>query len=238
MKKGKLTCGSARKWISELVDGNLSPEQSERLDTHVRSCETCRKLKEDFSAISETAGGLDAQAPSDDVWSRIQMSMEPDPTRREKTAPWFVKTRFARIGLRPAIVSGFVLILILATVFIGLRQFGTKPDNLGLDPSRQFALNKLKEAEQHYTKAIEALSAAVSAREADFDPQILAVFQANLAVVNQSIEACRQAVLNHPQDFDTRSFLLAAYREKTDLLHELMALNDRSTQPPKTGTTT
>lgn len=225
MKKGKLSCSTARKWISESVDGNLSPERVEFLDAHVRGCEPCRKLKDAFAAIREGAGTLEEQSPSENVWNRIQRSMTTDRIAEKS------------LRLRPVLTSAFALVLILAAVFIGLRQFGNQPATTGLDPSQQFALDKLKEAEGHYRKAIEALSAAVSAREADFDPQILAVFKKNLTVVNQSIEAYRQAVLNDPQNFDTRSYLLTAYQEKTDLLNEIMALNVRSTQTPKTGTT-
>jgi hypothetical protein len=237
MKKGKLSCGRARKWISESVDGNLSPERAERLDAHVGGCEPCRKLRDDFAAIREGAGALEEQTPSENVWNRIQSSMTTD--RIAERSPRIRTAWLPPFGsrLRPVLASGFVLILILAAVFFGLRQFGIRPANGGLDSSQRFALSKLKEAEGHYTKAIEALSAAVSAREADFDPQILTVFQNNLTVVNQSIEACRQAVLNHPNDFYTRNFLLAAYQEKTDLLNELMALNNKSAQTPKAGTT-
>lgn len=237
MKKGKLSCSKVRRLISESLDGNLSPEQTERLEAHVRGCEPCRKLRDDLTSITDKAGALEEQAPSDNVWGRIQKSMTADGavkrSPRLREAPFFPFSP----RLRPVLASGFALILILAAVFFGLRQFGPGPEKTGLDSSRQFALSKLKEAEEHYQKAIEALSAAVSAREADFDPQILAVFQKNLSVVNQSIEACRQAVLSNPDDFDTRNFLLAAYQEKTDLLNELMALNHRSAQTLRTGTT-
>lgn len=237
MRQAKLSCGKARKWINESVDENLSAEKSQRLEEHVHGCESCRKLRDDFKAIREGAGTLEDQAPSDNVWNRIQRSMSTDRAVAQIPRPRKTWSLSLSPGLRPVLASGFAVILILAAVFFGLRQFGTQPSGDVLDPSRQFALSKLKEAEGHYTKAIEALSAAVSARKADFDPQILAVFQNNLQVVNQSIEACRQAVLSHPDDFDTRGYLLAVYQEKTDLLNELMALKDRSPQAIKTGTT-
>ena len=212
MKKDKLSCGKARKWISESVDGNLSPEQTERLEAHVCGCEPCRKLWDDFAAIREDAGALEEQTPSENVWNRIQRSMRTDKIMASPPRPLRVWSLLAGSRLRPVLASGFALILILAAVFFGLRHYGSQPVNGGLEPSQQFALNKLAEAEGYYRKAIEALSAAVSAREADFDPKILAVFQKNLTVVNQSIEACRQAVLYNPDDFDTRNFLLAAYQ--------------------------
>jgi hypothetical protein len=219
------------------VDGNLSPERVEKLEAHVRGCEPCRKLKDDLFAIKESAGNLEEQTPSEKVWTRIQSSMNTDLFKERSPHPGRFRILPTGLRLRPALVTGFAFILILAAVFFGLRQFGLRPSNSGLDASQQFALNKLQEAEGYYRKAIEALSAAVSARAADFDPQILAVFQKNMTVVNQSIEACRQAVLKDPNDLDTRSYLLAAYQEKTDLLNEFMAINDKSTQTIKTGTT-
>jgi hypothetical protein len=237
MRRAKLSCGKAKKWINESVDGNLSSEQTQQLEAHVHGCDSCRKLRDDFAAISKDAGNLEKKTPSENVWNRIQKSMTTDRIVEHSPRPRKAWSLSLSPGLRPVLASSFALILILAAVFFGLRQFGTQPANGGLDPSQQFALSKLKEAEGHYRMAIEALSAAVTAREADFDPQILAVFQKNLTVVNQSIEACRQAVLSDPNDFDSRSYLLAIYQDKTDLLNELMALNDRSPQIIKTGTT-
>ena len=52
--------------------------------------------------------------------------------------------------------------------------------------------------------------------------EIAEVFRNNLKIIDASIIACRQIVLQQPDNIDARGFLLAAYREKVDFLQEMM----------------
>ena len=54
-----------------------------------------------------------------------------------------------------------------------------------------------------------------------------AIFRTNLAVVDASINACKKAVLSDPDDIESRNYLLAAYREKTNLLTEMMGVTGK-----------
>jgi len=72
----------------------------------------------------------------------------------------------------------------------------------------------------------------VNAQENGMEPEVAEVFQVNLNLIDSSISACREAVLEDPRDIDSRNILLAAYKEKTDLLYELLNVKDYS---PKKG---
>ena len=52
------------------------------------------------------------------------------------------------------------------------------------------------------------------------------VFRTNLEIINTSIAACKQAVLSEPYSVETRNYLLAAYKEKADLLTEMIEVKD------------
>lgn len=84
----------------------------------------------------------------------------------------------------------------------------------------------LKKAEKHYKLAIESMMKAVEAQENGMDPELAEVFQANLNLIDSSISACREAVLMDPKDIDSRNILLAAYKEKADLLYRLLYVKD------------
>ena len=91
--------------------------------------------------------------------------------------------------------------------------------------SESYVVSKLEEAERHYQKAIDALWEAVSAQKENFDPQLYAVFQKNLSIIDESITACREAVLSSPDNLDSRNYLLAAYKGKRTLLEDMMAVS-------------
>ena len=91
--------------------------------------------------------------------------------------------------------------------------------------SQQYVVSKLEEAEHYYQKAIDALWEAISAQKESFDPQLYAVFQKNLGIIDESIMACREAVLSRPNNLDSRNYLLAAYKGKRSLLEDMMAVS-------------
>ena len=97
----------------------------------------------------------------------------------------------------------------------------------GVD-QQQFALTKLAEAEHHYQLAIKALGQAVASQEKDFDPQLFAVFQKNFEIIDTFIAACKLVVLNDPEDVESRNYLLTIYKEKTNLLSEMITIQTNS----------
>jgi tetratricopeptide (TPR) repeat protein len=103
--------------------------------------------------------------------------------------------------------------------------------------NQQYTMAKLEEAEHHYQLAIKALNEAAMAQKDNLDPQVAEVFRTNLELIDQSINACRQAVLNDPNDLESRKYLLAAYKEKANLLNEIMAVKDTSSPQGETEET-
>ena len=106
---------------------------------------------------------------------------------------------------------------------IGALTFGPKiiqKSRAAENQNNRLVLSKLDEAEHYYQKAIQSLGEALAAGRKDMDPGILKVFRDNLTLINASLSACKEAVLNNPQDVESRQYLLAMYREKTDLLSQ------------------
>lgn len=53
------------------------------------------------------------------------------------------------------------------------------------------------------------------------------LFDRNLTVIDATIQACRQAVLDEPDDLEARDFLMAAYTRKITLLDDALDLQRR-----------
>ena len=221
-----MKCRKAHEYISRSIDGELSGRQTARLERHLASCGECRALAEDLRAIVGDAAKLDAPEPSDRVWKGIRAvlaaaDLKPareglDPARR----PLF---GLSLPALRYAGVAALAVVLVASGLIVGLR-LGRQGTPAGSDRGEKYTLAKLDEAEGHYQAAIKSLSEAFASEKGALVPQVVELFDRNLAVIDATIQACRRAVLEEPDDLQARSYLLAAYTEKVTLLDSALDL--------------
>jgi hypothetical protein len=221
-----MRCLKANEYISRSVDGELAGRQAARLERHLASCGECRALLEDLRSIAGDAAKLDAPEPSDRVWRNIRaglaaadlkplvegISLEP--------RPFF---GLSLPALRYAGVATLAIVLVVSGVVIGTR-LGRQGTPAGPDRGEKYTLAKLDEAEGHYQAAIKSLSEAFASEKGALVPQVAELFDRNLSVIDATIQACRRAVLEEPDDLQARSYLLSAYTEKVTLLDSALDL--------------
>lgn len=225
-KEKTMRCTTAKKWVSQYLDGDLDSKRRAQLQKHISACSDCRKLLQDFQEIVGHAQDISGPSSRTVTWGKIQARLEANPNLQQVPAFSRGKPRlFFRWGYVWAAAAA--LLVVVGAVTLGPRFAGRAPMASQLE-RMQYTLDKLDEAELHYKKAIKALAEAVEAQGRQIDPQLAGVFKANLEIVNSSILACKQAVLSDPQNLEPRQFLLAAYKQKTDLLNMLMHLPDES----------
>jgi anti-sigma factor RsiW len=225
MRRNPMKCQTARKRISEYIDGELNAAQKVSLEEHCAQCADCQKLMKDFQKITNRAKELDPHSPPENIWAKIQEKI-PSQEQEVWTLPpqkqrWFRSPRLSYV-----LSAALLLVVVVGLVFIYGPRFWSGQAVVPEPGSQQYTLAKLEEAEQHYQLAIKALSEAAAVQKDQLDPQVAEVFRTNLAIIDQSIASCRQAVLSNPDDIEPRKYLLAAYKEKTDLINEIMAVTD------------
>ncbi|MBN1223297.1 MAG: zf-HC2 domain-containing protein [Candidatus Aminicenantes bacterium] len=226
-----MRCTTARKRISEYIDGGLDEVQSRTLEEHCASCPGCQKLMKDLQTISRRAGDLAGSASPETPWLKIQKKLTTGEQKVLKAAPQ--KLRWLGLPRLSYAVSAALVLAVVVGIFV-LRPLDRNQQGFLYEPgSQKYTLAKLEEAEHHYQLAIKALAEAVTVKEGELDPQMAEVFRTNLAIVDASIDACKKAVLSDPDDIESRNYLLAAYREKTNLLTEMMVVSDKPSR--KTG---
>ncbi len=115
------------------------------------------------------------------------------------------------------------LVLVITGVSIG-RRIGRGPAPLGPEAREKYTLAKLDEAERYYQQAIKSLGEAFAAGKGTLAPQVAELFDRNLSVIDTTIQACRRAVLEEPDDLEARNYLLAAYTQKVTLLDSALDL--------------
>jgi len=229
-----MRCSKAKRLISDYIDNSLGRRQSARLEKHLHTCSACRKVLDDFREIAKSAKGLEEITPSQQTWLKIRERLTPEEQRVLTLHPqkrtWFGYLFFPP-KLKYALSAAMVLVFVASAVTIGLK-YNEGTDILGKKDPMRYTLAKLDEAERHYKKAIKALWEAVSAQEGNLTAQVAEVFRKNLKIIDSSIIACREIVLQEPENIDARNFLLAAYREKVDFLQEMMEIG-RPSSPKK-----
>lgn len=221
-----MRCKKAKKLISDYIDGELDSSKRSSLEKHLETCEECQKFMEDYKSIAHTAQELETGSPSPYVWTRIKqgvIAQTPPAEARKRMWKWSPELKYA-VGI-------LSLLVVVGAAVIGFYQL-TNQDQLSLSEPQKEVIANLKQAEKHYKKAIESMMKAVEAQENGMDPEVARIFQTNLELIDSSISACRQAVLNNPQNVESRNILLAAYKEKADLLYKLLNVKDYS---PKKG---
>ncbi len=220
-----MRCKKAKKLISDYIDGELNSSKSSSLEEHLKECEECRKTLESYETITQAAQEFNAGSPSPFVWTRIKQELKTSvPSygasgKGKRMWSWTPQLKYA-VGL----LSVFVVI---GAAVIGIYRLGNQGQTNHLDPQDKVIAN-LKEAERHYKLAIESMRKAVDAQDNGMAPEVAEVFQTNLELIDSSIAACREAVLNDPKDIESRNILLAAYKEKANLLYKLLTVKEIS----------
>ncbi len=215
-----MKCRKAQKMISSSIDSSLNGRRAEALDQHLETCASCREVLKDFRAISRTAARLESPEPSDEVWARIKSGLaEPQAAKesrgRDRGLAWGIP------GLRFVGAAFMVLALVATGVIVGIR-LSQPNEGLSFSERAKYTLAKLDEAERYYEMAIESLNEAMAAQKGSLGPEVTEMFERNLMVIDASIQACRQAVIEAPDDIEARKFLLAAYMDKVSYLNTVL----------------
>jgi hypothetical protein len=226
-----MRCRKAQEYISWSIDGELSEREAARLERHLAACADCRALQTDLRRIVHGAAGLAVPEPSEKVWLNIRAGLtagQAGPARRRSGDARRPAFGWGLPALRTAGVAAAALFLVILGVVVGLRLGRpTAPAPVGPEAREKFTLAKLDEAEGFYQQAIKSLSEAFAAEKGMLAPQVAELFERNLTVIDATIQACRRAVLEEPDDLDARNYLMAAYGQKITLLDSALDLQNR-----------
>jgi anti-sigma factor RsiW len=224
-----MRCRKARIMISEYTDGTLALRKSARLESHLARCADCRAVLADLRVLVREARTLETPSVPPGAWSGIRARLR----EAAAPAPRDERALFGRPRLAPALAALALMAVAAGGIFVGLK-LGRRPVVLSPEAREQATLAKLDEAERYYELAIKSLGEALAGQSGRLSPQVAEMFARNLEVVDVTIQACREAVRNEPDNVMARDFLLAAYREKVVLLDDLLEMN-RTASPGTPG---
>lgn len=209
--------------INDYVDGTLDAGEREATARHLDGCAPCRQLADDLDAVRRAATALGPRVPPADGWARVERAI----LEERNTA-----TRGATTKVRYWLMAAAASVL-LATV-VGLRFAPLARQAAPPAPPVQTAVaagdtgrsveTELRQAADHYEKAIKGLEQIAGDDRSALDPATAATLQSNLAVIDQAIGESRTAVSTEPDNEPAQQSLIDNFRTKISLLQDTVAL--------------
>ena len=224
-----MNCTEHRDAIAEFVDGSLDPARQRALERHVEGCEACRALVADLKTIQAAAFTLDRVELPPHLWTAIRgrVADEPRPSAAGRLLA-FPRSRTA-LGIWLAAAAALLVATTMASIrCCAARRRIRKAPRVEKRRARSEMVasvqSELQAAEQHYDKAIQGLEQIAKSESGALDPQVAAVLQKNLQVIDQAIGESRAALDAQPASADAQESLFDAMRSKVALLQQTVEL--------------
>lgn len=221
-----MSCREYQDAIAEFVDGGLDAEGRRALEQHVYECSACRALVADLKMIQATAFTLERHQPPAEVWTAIRdrVAAERRSVERARILPW-PRTRtawaaWAAAAALIAAVSAGIYPLVVDRAPDGSSASGAPAGATSIATIQA----EFTAAEEHYERAIRGLEQIATTQSGELDPQVAAVLQKNLQVIDQAIGESRAALQSQPASADAQESLFDAMRTKVALLQQTVEL--------------
>jgi anti-sigma factor RsiW len=223
-----MSCSDYSDAIAECVDGTLDPVRLRALERHAEGCDACRALIADLKSIQAAAFTLDRPELRPEVWNivRARVATEPIPAARGRVLAWPESGKAWAIWL-----SAAAALVLAAVVSIYPLREAPAEDAVAVDTHTAeegdmvaAVQAELQAAEEHYDKAIQGLEQIARSESGALDPEVAAVLQKNLQVIDQAIGESRVALKSQPASSDAQESLFDAMRSKVALLQQTVEL--------------
>jgi hypothetical protein len=225
--------------LTDYIDDALDARERAEIDRHLESCVACRRLVEDSRDIKGVAASLDLREPPIRSWMRLERAIKLEGRPADGAG---AASRFAWAQSRPLTWLAAAAAIVIATA-VGLRFMpagapqptpapatATAPavpavtDAASANAAAQTVEAELRQAEDHYEKAIKGLEQIANAEQSVFDPRTAATLQKNLSVIDQAISESRAALRAEPASEPAQQSLLESFKAKMALLQDTVAL--------------
>jgi len=190
----------------------LEGERTAEAANHLQSCTRCSTRMADLELIVSAAATLPELNPPERLWTSLRGQLEREGLLRERKNLAERLREFLPAAPRTALATA--AISALAAVLLVLPQ----------SPIPQDSPDRAETAAWNLARVHEQLASAEAQTAADAhlrDPEVVASYHQNLALVNDLIGECRKKVDEDPNDELARQYLVTAYQQKADLLNAL-----------------
>jgi anti-sigma factor RsiW len=211
--------------VAAYVEGELDPAAERSVERHLEGCPSCRALVADLRTIRAAAFTLDRREPPAHLFTRIQARVSVEPPAPARWLAW--PNTPTAWGTWLAAAAALIIATTVGVMPL-LRSAGPAdpgdPGDGGPATLVDSVQADLEAAEQHYDRAIQGLERIAKSDTAELDPQVAAVLQKNLQVVDRAINESRAALKSQPASATAQDGLFEAMRAKVALLQQTVEL--------------
>ena len=231
-----MNCEQYQEFLSDLVDGFLSTEDRNRIESHLSGCVTCAEVRDDFVAIvgycHEHRGEYDAVPNERALWLRIANTIEGETAGTPRVnvpsgaSWWFRLTNRSwqlSFGQLAASVAAIVLVVSIASV-VGMKQFSNYSGVQTAGPSLGFNNLPLEDRYRQQQQAIAYWKERVELNKARWSPEMRDTFDKNMTVIDTALNDSIKQLKQDPHDTVSEDILNDALNDKVALLKEFADL--------------
>jgi hypothetical protein len=192
------------------LDGWMEGERPAHSTAHLGTCLNCRNLVTDLEtlhAASMELGREEAEPPAR-VWTGLRARLEEEGLIRRRGWGWWGNLVPALPG--PALAAAYLALLAVAGFLVGSQARYQSNQDLWLNGTQVASASldsQLGTVEQQTVSALH-----------EYNPEVTASLNKNLAIVDNMIAACEKSVQEEPQNEEVRDYLYGAYQQKAELL--------------------
>jgi putative zinc finger protein len=217
-----MSCQDYEIALGDYVDGTLDERSRLEVEAHLASCERCRAMVTDFSALRQVTLALEPELPPAHVWTTLAAAFEAE--QRSSFRSWGFSWQQS---LAASLVT-VTLIASLAWIGKGLAPINSSSARLAsATPAVTEPVSVAAEfdlAEMQFTNAIAGLESIAKNEQSALDMETADVLQANLTVIDGAITESRAALQTEPNNQAAQESLFEALRSKLELLQDVVAL--------------
>jgi hypothetical protein len=220
--------------LNEFVDGTLADAGRAEVERHLESCADCRAIVHDLRELAGSARTLEPREPPVRVWTRLERAirLEGGPPRREDGFRSAAARLSASRYLWPALAAAAVVVLAVSITLVRFARPAARPGGAPAETAASTAAAadaqsveaELRQASEHYEKAIRGLEQIARTEQGALDSQTAATLQKNLATIDQAISESRAALRSQPNSEPAQQSLIDNFKTKIALLQDTVAL--------------
>lgn len=199
-----MTCEEFRARFPDYAAGRLPDTLAAAIEVHLEGCPACEaSLSRDAAPLDEARTLPRAVSPAYDLWPGIEARLAP------RALP-------GRIVVPRWMLAAAAILLIAvssAVTAVVLRQ-----------PPGHAAVQQPTSLEAEYAAASEDLLRALDQARARLSPETIATIEKSLHLIDAALDESRRALAKDPGNQALSRLVVAAWRQKVDLLRRAAAL--------------
>ena len=191
---------------------------------HLESCEICRALTTDLSAIRGMAMELGAEGvtPPERIWISLRNQLEVERIIQEPQAELpGSSVRWWNAFQKPAFAGAFLSLVLLAAAMVGYRfDFPQSASAPQLGP--EIVASSVPTADSVFKEEVLTVGTGEASGLPRQDAAVANSIRRDLQIVDNFIAMCEKDVREQPDNQMAREYLYGAYQQKAELLATAM----------------